>query len=134
MAELASKVVTQALEMWALMGLGKCPEKITPEIGLAWLLPLRSAGVTAEEWGWVCSYIPVEPGRRFWPAVPEVIDLIRERRRRQLGQLEMIGVHRDGVLAIEVRDPSTQKAISTEAGRERVPLPDLSKLRSKVVR
>ena len=133
MAELASKVVTQALEMWALMGLGKSPEKITPEIGLAWLLPLRSAGVTAEEWGWVCSYIPVEPGRRFWPAVPEVIDLIRERRRRQLDQLEMIGVHRNGVLAIEVRDPRAQMALRSDAGEERVPQPDMSKLLSKVV-
>lgn len=136
MAEITSEAVTQALGFWALVlaGAPKIEKKEDlVELGFAYLLVMKKAGVSLEEWLWVREFIPGEPGRKFFPKTPEILDLIRERRRRHLDDLVGIGVERDGKTSVEWKHPSELPDPQVEAG-PRVALPDLSKLGSKVVR
>lgn len=133
MSRLTAVSVSEGLEVWTLIGLGLSPKEVTAKMGAAWLASLESIGTTVEEWEWVRAYVTTEPGRRFWPSVPEVLDLIRERRRRRLDEMVGIGVERDGKTAVEWRHPSELASAQSERGA-RVALPDLSKLGSKVVR
>lgn len=145
-ADLTSRQVSQSLAIWAKLNLALTPKEIVElplsgdgasglaaDTGLVWLISMQEVGVTSEEWAWVTKFVRTEPGRRFYPKVPEVADLIRERRRRRLDEMVGIGVERDGKTAVEWKHLSELPDPQVEAG-PRVALPDLSKLGSKVVR
>jgi hypothetical protein len=133
MSELSAAIISEGLEVWALLGMGLSPKEVSAKMTAAWLVSLEGIDTTVDEWQWARGYVTTEPGRRFWPSVQEVLDLIRERRRRRLDEMVGIGVERDGKTAVEWKHPSELPSPQVDNG-PRVALPDLSRLGSKVVR
>ena len=121
MAALESQAVSRGLVLWSNIPLVNCPEEfIRPtkdnqvrrtDIALTWLGLLCRANVTGEEWAWACEEIAMS--NRFWPTVADVMNLIKERRRKREGEKEwvQIGTCPEGRAQLRRMHPDEFKAL-----------------------
>ena len=127
MAALESQAVSRGLVLWSNIPLVNCPEEfIRPtkdnqvrrtDIAVTWLGLLSRAQVTNEEWAWACEEIAMS--NRFWPTVADVMNLIKERRRKREREKIWISIGRNDLGQEMLRriHPDEHKALPGGGGK-----------------